>query len=196
MPDQRTRHGPRREEIVLFAKNFVRHPKMLGSVIPSSRFLVQRLLGEINLARARVLVEYGPGIGNITGEILKRMGPDATLLVVEMNASFVDYLRRRYTDPRLHVVHGSAADIQQMLQDHGLSAADYVISGIPLSTISSELRQSIIRSTHGSLSADGRFLVYQFSPKVLHDLRNTFSQVKRSFEPLNVLPAHIFNCVP
>src|SRR5258708_1647724 len=50
----------RREETFLFAKNFLQHPKMLGSLIPSSRFLVDRLLGKIDWGRAKVIVEYGP----------------------------------------------------------------------------------------------------------------------------------------
>src|SRR5438270_12789360 len=36
------------EETLLFAKNFLQHPKMLGSLIPSSRFLVDGLLSKID----------------------------------------------------------------------------------------------------------------------------------------------------
>jgi len=169
---------------------------MLGSLIPSSRFLVQRLMGEVDWDRARVIVEYGPGIGNITHEVLRRMRPDAVLIVLEMNEEFVGYLKRRFSDPRIHVVHGSAADVEAVLSRQGLSRAGLVISGIPLSTIPAALREEIIRSTHRILYPDGAFLVYQFSPKVAHDLNRIFSQVNRSFEPLNVLPAQIFYCNP
>ena len=62
----------RSEETLLFAKNFLQHPKMLGSLIPSSRFLVGRLLGKIDWERARTIVEYGPGVGTITAHILAR----------------------------------------------------------------------------------------------------------------------------
>src|SRR5262245_13274106 len=47
----------------LFASNFLRHPFMLGSIIPSSRHLVNRVLEPIDWATARVIVEYGPGVG-------------------------------------------------------------------------------------------------------------------------------------
>src|SRR5690349_8364364 len=101
---------PRPTDLLLFARNFVKHPKMLGSVIPSSRFLVNRLLAEVNWHRARVIVEYGPGVGTFTKEILRRMAPDATLVVFETNGDFVRFLRGRLNDPRLHIIHGSAAD--------------------------------------------------------------------------------------
>lgn len=186
----------RREQLALFAKNFLKHPVMLGSIIPSSRFLINRLLGRVDWARARVLVEYGPGVGTFTGEILERMHPEATLVVLETNPDFVGYLRNTLGDDRLHVVHGSAADVAQELQRLGLGQADYVISGIPFSTLPEEIREQILRSTRDVLLPDGSFLVYQFSPKVLQYLRRFFSRVDRDFEPLNFLPAQLFYCQP
>ena len=70
---------PISRQMLLFAKNFVKYPKLLGSVVPSSPFLVNHLLSFINWEQARVIVEYGPGVGTITGEILKRMRADAVL---------------------------------------------------------------------------------------------------------------------
>lgn len=184
----------RRTQWTLFAKNFFRHPKMLGSLIPSSRFLIGRLLGQVEWKHARVIVEYGPGVGSFTGEILRKMRRDAILIAVETNPEFVDFLRRSFPDPRLCVVHGSAADIEKVLSDQGVSTADYVVSGIPLSTIPDNERENILVSTRRVLRSDGALLVYQFSPKALPDLRRIYSRVTRSFEPLNVLPAQVFYC--
>jgi phospholipid N-methyltransferase len=63
--------------VLLFARNFFRHPRMLGSIVPSSRFLIKQLLEPINFGRARVIVEYGPGVGVITAELLRHMRPGA-----------------------------------------------------------------------------------------------------------------------
>ena len=80
---------------MLFGRNFLKHPKMLGSLIPSSRFLVNHVLREVDWARARVFLEYGPGVGTFTTEILRLMRPDAVLIVLETNADFVRYVRNR-----------------------------------------------------------------------------------------------------
>ncbi len=186
----------RREQVWLFARNFVRHPKMLGSLIPSSRFLTNRLLRQIDWVRAGVIVEYGPGIGNITTEILRRMRPDATLVVFETNADFVQFLRQTLRDRRLHVIEGSAAEVGAVLQRLGLGQADYIISGIPYSIMPASIRDSILRSSHAALHPEGSFLVYQFSPKVLPYLQQTFQQVRRDREPLNIPPAQLFYCKP
>ena len=107
-------------ETLLFASNFLRHPNMLDSIIPSSRFLVDQVLEPIDWGRARVIVEYGPGVGTLTSEILHRMRNDAQLVAIETNRDFVRFLQRTLPDPRLHVVHDSAAEVQPVLMRLGL----------------------------------------------------------------------------
>jgi phospholipid N-methyltransferase len=181
---------------LLFARNFFRHPRMLGSIVPSSRFLIRQLLAPINFTQARVIVEYGPGVGGITAEILRRMHPDAVLIAIEMNPDFVSYLRRAIPDARLKVVEGSAESVDEILRRFGRNSADYIISGIPFSTIPAPVRERILRKTCDVLKPRGAFLVYQFSTRVLQDLKRIFGYVGRRFEPLNVLPAHLFFCQP
>jgi phospholipid N-methyltransferase len=187
---------PSNGDVLLFARNFFRHPRMLGSIIPSSRFLIKQLLEPINWARARVIVEYGPGVGGITTEVLRHLHPDGTLIAIEMNPDFVTYLRGALSDPRLKIVEGSAAEVDDILRRFGYTHADYIISGIPFSTISAPVRESILRKTRAMLAPGGAFLVYQFSTRVLQDLKRIFGYVGRRFEPLNVLPAHLFICQP
>src|SRR2546430_137315 len=134
-------------QMFLFARNFFRHPKLLGSLVPSSPFLVNHLLAMIDWKRAQVIVEYGPGIGNMTQEILKRMRPDATLVAIEMNPDFVRFIRREVQDPRLRVVCGSASEVREILAGLNLERADYVISGIPYTTIPAPVRRQILADT-------------------------------------------------
>ncbi|MEP7245010.1 MAG: rRNA adenine N-6-methyltransferase family protein [Gammaproteobacteria bacterium] len=181
-------------EMLLFAGNFLRHPHMLGSIIPSSRFLVNQMLEPIDWVRARVIVEYGPGVGTFTGEILKRMHRDAHLVVIETNRDFVRFLKASFQDPRLHVEHGSAADVQQILQRLGLPPAGYIISGIPLGSMPEPVRADIVGKSRDALEPGGEFLVYQFTSRVLPVLQRTFRSVRRSVERRNLPPAKLFVC--
>jgi phospholipid N-methyltransferase len=169
---------------------------MLGSLVPSSRFLVESLLSQIEWDRARILVEYGPGIGTFTREILKRMRPDATLIVIELNLEFVGFLRDEIRDPRLRVIHGSAVEVGTVLEEMGRSSADYIISGIPYSTMPESARREILHESRRRLSPHGAFLVYQFTGTVLPYLKSSFRSVRQDFELLNILPARIFCCSP
>jgi phospholipid N-methyltransferase len=182
------------DRAMLFARNFLRHPKMLGSMIPSSRFLVNRVLREIDWTRAKVIVEFGPGVGVFTTEILRRMQPDATLIVFETNGEFVEFLRRSIKDRRLHIIHGSAEEVRVKLGQLGYASADYIISGIPYTTMPPTVRDTILRESRELLGSTGIFLVYQFSRASLPFVQDVFSHVRLGFEPLNILPATTYVC--
>ena len=168
---------------------------MLGSVIPSSRYLVTGLLRDIDWANTRVVVELGPGVGTITREILKRMRPDATLLAFEINDEFVRHLGETIDDPRLKVQHRSGAEVLDALQELGLGKADYAIAGIPFSIMTDQDRMTVLKNCHEALRDQGVMLVYQFSGRVRGDLEKLYPRVHRVFEPRNILPAQLFHCV-
>jgi phospholipid N-methyltransferase len=193
MPATTTRASDR-APLALFAKNFFRHPRMLGSIIPSSRFLIRRLLREADWQQVRTVVEYGPGVGTITRAVLDRLRPDGRMVVIDTNLDFVAYLQSELRDPRLHVVHGSAAEVEEILRRLGLDGADVAISGIPMSTLPPGVRSEVLDATRRVLRPGGIFLVYQFSPTVGAHLQRVFANVRRSFEPLNVLPASLYFC--
>ncbi len=187
---------PPKADALLFARNFFRHPRMLGSIVPSSRFLIEKLLKPVDWKQASVFVEYGPGVGGITAAILRRMRPDATLIAIETNPEFVRHLHSTLKDDRLRVVETSADSVLEVLRQMGLEKASYIISGIPFSSMTRADRGRILRKTLLALEPQGAFLVYQFSTRVFTDLQHIFGRVRRGFEVRNFLPAHLFFCEP
>ena len=185
---------PRTADLLLFAKNFLRHPHMLGSIIPSSRFLVNTVLAPVDWSRARVIVEYGPGVGTFTGEILRRMRSDATLIVIETNLEFVRFLDHEFRDARLRIEHDSAENVQRILGRLGLQRAQYIVSGIPLGSMPRNLQARIAATSRTVLGVHGAFLVYQFTSRVLPVLRRIYARVRRQWELRNIPPAQMFEC--
>ena len=181
-------------QLLLFARNFVKHPNMIGWMFPSSQFVVDEVLKQIDWANTRTIVEYGPGVGTFTRPILQKMRPDATLLAFETNDEFYSYLSRSLKDPRLRLLHQSATEVNTTLQTLGLPAADCVISGIPFKTLQEDLRREIVRETYSALRPHGQFLVYQLSGAVRPYLERVFGRVEQDFELLNILPARLFYC--
>jgi phospholipid N-methyltransferase len=182
------------QEIKTFATNFFKHPLMLGSMFPSSRYLAEHLLEKIDFPQANVIVEYGPGTGAITYRIVERLSLNARLIAIETNPELAEHLRTSNADHRLIVVTGSAGDVQQILGEHGFTGADYIISGIPFSTIAHEQRLQVLAATRAALNPGGRLLVYQFTRTILPYLRRVFSSIECEFELRNVLPAQLFYC--
>jgi phospholipid N-methyltransferase len=175
-----------------FLKGFIKHPVMVGSVIPSSKILIDKMLEPVDWANCRLFVEYGPGVGTFTQHILERLAPDATLLTIDTNADFTDYLNMKFTDSRVEAVTGSAADVRQIMAGRGFEHADYVLSGLPFSTLPAGVGPKIAKETAEALRPGGAFLVYQFSPKVRQFLEPNFDRIDRGFEWINIPPATLF----
>ena len=175
-----------------FLRGFIKNPVMVGSVIPSSKVLIDRMLEPVEWDKVKLFVEYGPGVGTFTRPILDRLAPDAKLIAIDTNADFVEYLGKDIDDPRLLTVHGSAADVEQIVADAGFAHADYVLSGLPFSTLPPGVGQAIGAATSRVIRAGGAFLVYQFSPKVRDFIAPHFERIDRGFEWINVPPATLF----
>lgn len=178
--------------LALFFKGFVKDPAMVGSIIPSSRTMVNKVLGPVDWPNVKLFVEYGPGVGTFTRPILDRLGPDATLVAIDLNTDFVDYLRAEIADPRLRAVRGSAADVRRIVADLGYEQADYVLSGLPFSTLPPGVGEEIAAETAAVLRPGGQFLVYQVSGKVGEYLERHFDRIERGFEWINVPPMKLF----
>ena len=175
-----------------FLRGFLKHPVMVGSIIPSSRLLIERMLRPVDWDETRLFVEYGPGVGTFTRDLLDRLSPDAKLVTIDTNPDFTRYLTKSIDDPRLVAVTGSAADVEQILAERGLGKADYVLSGLPFSTLPPGVGDAIAKATAKVVRPGGAFLVYQFNPKVLDFIKPHFDKVDRGFEWINVPPATLF----
>src|SRR6185437_414099 len=157
---------------LLFGRTFLRHPRMLGSVVPSSRFLISRILRQVDWGRTRTVVEAGPGVGTVTTAILDRLGAGGSLVAFEMNRTFVAHLRNQIPDPRFTVLHRSAADAEAALGELGVGCADLLISGIPLSGFSQSARRDLLAGWRRVLRPGGVLVIYQFTRSALPDLKH------------------------
>jgi phospholipid N-methyltransferase len=115
-------------------------------------------------------------------------------VAIETNRDFVRFLQRSLPDPRLHVVHDSAAEVQAVLARLDLPPPSYIISGIPLGSMPEPLRAEIAAQSRAALEPGGAFLVYQFTARALPTLQRTFDLVQRGFERRNFPPAQLFRC--
>ncbi len=190
--DSRIRKRPEREHRLVFLQGFLRRPKEVASIIPSSRFLMRRVMRCAEVASARVVVELGPGTGGSTRAILRALAPNARLLAIEINPRFAALLRRTLQDPRLVVHEGSAVDLACILKEHGLGRPDLVLSGIPFSTMPRALGLAILRAADANLAPGGRFVAYQARDRVEILGRQVFGRARVQTELLNVPPMRVY----
>lgn len=174
-----------------FLQEFVRHPKQIQSVIPSSRFLEERIVQAADVRSARVLVELGPGTGGTTRALLRALPRHARLLSIEINANFHS-LVSRIGDERLIAHLGSACELEDIIASYGLPAPDAVVSGIPFSAMTRQMGSQIVHAVSSNLAVNGRFVAYQVSSRVNSLCLPVLGPARSTFELRNIPPMRVF----
>ena len=167
--------------------------KNVGSVTPSSKFLVKKMVDPIDFTQASCIVEFGPGTGIITLELLSRMPEDSILLVFEINKEFCDTLNE-IGDKRLKVISDSAEKLEEYLAQYKIEKVDYIVSSLPFAMIPNAVVKNILDVVKKVLNKKGAFIQYQYSLNAYKKLKTLFRKVDLSFTAMNLPPAFVFTC--
>lgn len=164
--------------------------KNVGAVSSSSRFVIRRVLKEIHAGDYKNIVEYGPGDGVLTRELLKLLPRKGRLLVVETDKNFLSSLNQ-IRDKRLTVVEGRMQDVSKDLKKY-IKDVDVVVSSVPFSMIKKGEREDVVKYTWRSLNSGGKFVVFhQYSTIMSKYLEKYFGNVDEAFEPRNIFPCFV-----
>lgn len=175
----------------IFFKGFLKHPVMVGAIVPSSGRTISRVLSKVDWDECRLFVEYGPGVGTFCRPVLERLRRDGRLIVIDTNPDFIEYLSKTIGDSRFIAINGSAADVEDIVRAHGFDHADYVLSGLPFSTLPEGVGPAIMAATQRVLRPGGAFLVYQYTARARDLMGRYFRRIDKGFELWNVPPCVI-----
>lgn len=178
-----------------FLRGFVRNPAQVGSIIPSSPWLEQRLVREAGVQDARCVVELGPGTGGTTAALLHAMPAKAQLLAIELDNDFYRHLRGAIVDGRFILELGSAENLAQYLVARRLPAPDAIISGIPFSTMPADVSDRIAAAVSNVLRPGGRFVAYQVRAHVADFVTPYLGTPAKHWEVVNVPPVRVFTWI-
>lgn len=175
----------------VFFRGFLQNPRMVGAIFQSSRATIEAMLEPVDWSRCRLFVEYGPGVGTFTRPILERLPRGGELLVIDTNPLFTDYLRRNISDSRFHAVLGSAADVESIIAMIGHDGADYVLSGMPFSTLPEGVGPEIAAATARLVRPGGAFMTYQYSNSARDLTAQYFDRVDTALVKSNIPPCKL-----
>jgi phospholipid N-methyltransferase len=149
------------------------------------------MLDMANLSQARYVAEFGAGTGVYTGEILKRLHPDARFLAFEIDSDLATILSERFEDRRLQVINDSAENVENYLNG---AKVDVIVSAIPFTSLPEDAKESVFRAAARALALEGVMVQIQYSTVLQRDLTRRFASVRRRLSPLNVPPAFLYAC--
>jgi len=180
---------------VKFIAQYVIAPRTVGAILPSSGRLAEKIADKIHFESASCIVEYGPGTGAFTAEILARRKPGTQLVLIELNKKFHSMLVERFgNEPDVHIVHGSADQIDRILQELAIARVDHIISGLPFTSLQRDLTKAILTLTAELLGAQGTFVLFQYSRRRRSLLSETFRHLAVDRVLANIPPAYVFVC--
>ena len=175
----------------LFFRQWLRSPKSMGSVLPSSRHLARALAAEVAWQPGQFIVELGGGTGAITQGLIERGIPRENLVVIELDSALYAYLRDRL--PGCLVIQGDATRLDEILVRHGVGEIGTVVSGLPMVGMPFDFQRSIIDKGFETVRPGGFMLQYSYSPVAPIPARKLGIEARIArFVLLNVPPAFVW----
>lgn len=175
-----------------FLKTTIRDIATVGAVTPSSGFVVKKVIEALPKG-VKTIVEFGPGDGVITRQLLKKLPNDGRLLAIELNKEFARKMKE-IKDPRLIVVVGDAVRACEIARKNNIGPVDAVVSGIAFTFnyffIPEKTKKAIVESARKLLRPKGAFILYQSSLLMLKFLKKDFFTAF-VYEPRNFPPYFI-----
>ena len=175
----------------LFWRRLVSNPRGIGAVVPSAPALGRRMACEVLLRDGEAVVELGPGTGTVTKALIEAGVPEERLILVERDREMHGYLVGRF--PGALVLHGDAAELDQVLPLTWKGRVSTVVSSLPLLGLPMARRAQIADAVFGTLAEGGRMVQYTYSP--FCPLRRAVPGLiskRAGFVALNVPPATVW----
>ncbi len=145
-----------------FFRRFLKHPLQVASVLPSSRFLAAAMFSGLPLADGDLVIEFGPGTGAFTRELLhlRRAGLRLRYLGIERDAGMCQRLSARY--PELDFQLGDVRDAPRHVAERNLPQAKAVISGLSLMLMPESVQDEVFAGVTTILAKDGVFRTFSY----------------------------------
>ncbi|WP_339237622.1 methyltransferase domain-containing protein [Paenibacillus sp. FSL R5-0517] len=178
-------------EPFLFLQGFLRNPKRVGSVLPSSKFLARKIVQSIRWDEVRSIAELGPGTGAVTRLMRAHLPQSATVFLFERDPKMRSNLKRTYPE---FMFHSNASYLLKRINQEHVQQLDSIICGLPFFNFSREMRQNILSQIHTALRPGGILVLYQYSLHMKKRLAELFEIEKIQFEPLSFPPAFVYVC--
>ncbi|MED3934135.1 rRNA adenine N-6-methyltransferase family protein [Priestia megaterium] len=178
-----------------FIQEYMRHPRAVGAIMPSSKSLAKKMVKPIPFEKITCIIEYGPGTGVFTEEIVQNKRKDTIFLAIEANETFYNMLKKKYGHiENVYIIHSSAENISDYLKLYGIEKVDYIVSGLPFTSLPGTISTQILNETGSLLGPEGKFITFQYSKVKQSFFESFFTTIQYEKVYRNVPPAYVFVC--
>jgi phospholipid N-methyltransferase len=155
----------------------------------------------VDLPKAKTVLEYGPGTGVFTEQIIQRMPAGSKFAAIELNPRLAELFRRRH--PGLTLIEDSVANVEAICQRLGLGSVDCIVCGLPWASFPESLQTRILDQMMTVMSPQGQFVTFAYLQGLLLPPGKRFAQLLPKYFThvsksrtvwLNLPPAFVYQC--
>ena len=169
--------------------------RQTGAIVPSQRFLIDKMIAAIPENYSGQIIELGAGNGALTLRLAARC-PKARILACEINPALARVNRHNLDtagiNGRVQVVPDSAEHLLSEMDRRGMGKADFVLSGIPLGNLPGDRVLAIVDAVSRALVPGGMYIQFQYSLLDRKRIRARFNTVRTVPVLLNIPPAVVY----
>jgi phospholipid N-methyltransferase len=166
-----------------------------GGIVPSQRFLIDRMIAPVPVNYRGQIVELGAGNGALTLRLAAKC-PVARILACEINPTLARDTRHNVAvaglRDRVEVIAEPAESLLSSFAGSGKPKPDYVLSGIPLGSLGGDKVRALIGAIHRVLGEGGLYIQFQHSLLDYKKIRALFDSTRITAVLLNFPPAVIY----
>jgi phospholipid N-methyltransferase len=178
-----------------FIKQYIKNPRTVGAIAPSSEKLAYKMVEDINFINASCIIEYGPGTGVFTEKILNKKKDSTIFIAIEYNANFYRILKDKFKhETNFILINDSAENLKEHLNKHNIDKVDYIVSGLPFASLPDAMSKKILLVTKEILKVKGEFITFQYSLFKMKLFRMYFGRINKKKVFLNLPPAYVLKC--
>ena len=178
-----------------FVLQYILKPRTVGAILPSSKYLAKKMVQNVDFDNADCIVQFGPGTGVFTDEILDRRKPTTRLLLFERNPKFAEMLIKKYSNKQyVTVINDSADQIGKYLGEYQVPKPDYILSGLPFASLPQGVSENILDQAREHLNDNGKFITFQYTLLRKDFIEGFFCDITITREIRNIPPAYVLCC--
>ncbi|MCM0648346.1 methyltransferase domain-containing protein [Clostridium swellfunianum] len=181
--------------IIKFLSEYLKSPRTVGAVAPSSQKLARKMVSDIDFYNAKCIVEYGPGTGVFTDKLIERKNQNTSLLLLEYSEEFCRQLKEKYKGhENILIINDSAENVDIYLEKYNIKKVDYVVSGLPFASLPKSVSNNILGKTKSILKKDGLFITFQYTLLKREFIAEYFKKIDLERVVFNIPPAYVLKC--